>query len=457
MKTADFPKLVQDPATTDSPSAVVFLSTSPTTNSCGTVAGAPSNGAPAAVPAAAASLLDKERENRFGIARLKAVKSRPEKLSGMAPSEWLRPGEVYIRPQRSGGPFDPMGARAHDVHRAQDMRAITQLLPGRWVFVTLTVNRHLFVSPELAYDRCNERVRRVMRDLCPRGVYFVAFEVQTKTGDGWPHWHVLAWVPDHRTEDQLRECVRHRWRIRERNERISEETGEVTQSPSIESIGFVHVETVRDNTRAGAYVSKYLTKPWPAVPAWMGESTRRLRKLRFSDECYTILERLYRHDRKRGSRSERVSDRPRRPVRPLFQRMAASGLGVLAFKRGQGGRMEFVGTLPVEVDEDGTSLLQRRGCEVVGLGSWGRFSGVMTMGEWLRVVTQKRAELANLQRERLDERVSYFRRQWHRYQRTRAGEADDDAPRVLSGGAEYRIPEGQHGEPATRGVGGPQA
>jgi hypothetical protein len=81
----------------------------------------------------------------------------------------------------------------------------------------------------------------------------------------------------------------------------------------------------------------------------------------------------------------------------------------------------------------------------------------MTMGEWLRVVTQKRADLANLQRERLDERVSYFRRQWHRYQRTRAGEADDDAPRVLSGGAEYRIPEGQHGEPATRGVGGPQA
>ena len=97
---------------------------------------------------------------------------------------------------------------------------------------------------------------------------------------------------------------------------------------SVESFGFVHVAEAQDRVGLGTYVAKYVVKRWEAVPAWMGESRRRWRKFRASPGFYDVLERLYRHDRHRGSRPEPSGRRLR--TRTLYQRMAASGTRIAA-------------------------------------------------------------------------------------------------------------------------------
>ncbi|NOG96315.1 MAG: hypothetical protein HND27_11130, partial [Bacteroidetes bacterium] len=230
------------------------------------------------------------------------------------------PGDVAVVPVRSGGPFDPMGCRGVDVARADDVVALVDHLDGRWLLVTLTVDRSMWTCPEAAYQRCNERVREVARAIRPGAVYFVAFEVQTKTGEGWPHWHMCFHLgEDPRSPAELKRTVERAWSII--TDSVDVETGEVFRSR--ERIGFVDVQEAKNRQGTGRYVAKYCTKQWDVVPPWMGNSRRQLRKLRLSSPAFDVLVGLERHVRHRGGRVE-PGKRRRARARRLFDRMAES-------------------------------------------------------------------------------------------------------------------------------------
>jgi len=58
--------------------------------------------------------------------------------------------------------------------------------------LTLTVDRKGFAGPEEAYECVSEDnyLSRLLRAMKVTR-YFWILEIQQKTGDGWPHWHVL--------------------------------------------------------------------------------------------------------------------------------------------------------------------------------------------------------------------------------------------------------------------------
>jgi len=267
---------------------------------------------------------------------------------------------------QGGGPFDPEGCRGVDVRRADDIVALVDAIPGRWVLITLTINRRLFLGPEAAYQRANEYVRKAVGGACPKGVYVSAFEVQGKTGAGWPHWHILAWVPDHRSILEIKAAVERGWRTR--TAEVDPESGEVL-SWSSERIGFVDVQDARSRRGISRYCAKYVTKPWRAVPRWMLESCRRFRKVRCSSAVYPILERLHRHEVHRGGRVERVGTGRR--TRTLLQRMASSASSMMVFRERGEGRSSFAFTLPVPRDRV-LQLVEGGQVRILQLGKWRR-------------------------------------------------------------------------------------
>ena len=311
-------------------------------------------GRPAAGAAGGPDGLDQKRENRETVTR---APYRPI-------LDDLEDGELVARPTRSGGAFDPLGCRSSDVTRADDVVALVDGHPGRWLMVTLTVNRSLWIGPEACYQRVCDRVREVARRISLKGVHVTALELQGKTGEGWPHWHLIVWAPDERTRDELAAEVRAAWCVV--TEHVDQDSGEVTRSR--ESIGFSRVDVAREREGVARYAAKYLLKSWPAVPAWMGESRRQLRKLRISSGAFDWLEGEGRHVRHRGGR--RAPKSRRRPARKLFDRMASSGLRHAVFRR-SGERLEFVCTLPVPSDQDGFQLMLELGAEPIRLGSPG--------------------------------------------------------------------------------------
>ena len=219
------------------------------------------------------------------------------------------------------------------------------------------------------------------------GIWFAGYEVQTKTGEGWPHWHVMVWAPDNRSAAEIRRAVERAWVAI--TEHVDTDTGEVTRS--VESIGFVHVAEAQDRVGLGTYVAKYVVKRWEAVPAWMGESRRRWRKFRASPGFYDVLERLYRHDRHRGSRPEPSGRRLR--TRTLYQRMAASGTRANVFQF-RAGRMHFDRTLPVVfADGEGLSEFCRRYPVRYGmLGRWHRMR-LLVDAQAMRYIERDRPHL----------------------------------------------------------------
>lgn len=286
---------------------------------------------------------------------------------------------------RSGGAFDPAGARSVDVQHADRLVYLVDENPGRWAMVTLTVNRLLFLSAEMAYQRCNERVREVMRGLRSEfgvSLYFVVFEVQKKTGEGWPHWHVMVLLPDGAEVGEVEARVRRLWALKV--ERVDEETGEVVGVVR-ESIGFSDVSLCRSAGGSGRYVAKYLTKPWRAVPEWMGRSHRQLRKVRAGVGCFDWWERHGRHERKRERRRAAVPPVKPRVKRSLFHRMARSG-AVLSVMRKVDGKLSYVGSAWGVLSDDRLAGLCARGGKVLRAGPWARMRYELSPAavEWLR-------------------------------------------------------------------------
>lgn len=284
---------------------------------------------------AARSRLDQERDNRKRTVKGEYVGSG---------WDGVQVGSYVGRVTRGGGSFDPLGVRKVDVERAGDVVGLVRALAGRWLLLTFTIDRKLFVGPEAAYQRANEYVRKAVAEACPKGIWLAALELQGKTGAGWPHWHVLAWCPDSRPVDEVKRAALKAWRTR--TAEVDPATGEVL-SWSSESIGFVDVEEVESVNGAAVYVGKYITKQWPAVAPWMLHSTCRFRKVRWSSRSYAVLEKLGRHEVHRGGRKPRVEREHRPRVRTLLDRMASSGASLLVFQIGHYGKLSFVASVPM--------------------------------------------------------------------------------------------------------------
>lgn len=351
--------------------------------------------------------LDQRRENREKAPRpyTPTVQMVPE-------------GGFVAGPLRSGGPFDPLGVRACDVTNADRVVKMIDHLHGRWVTTCVTIDRKMWTSPEAAYQRVQDRVREICRVISLLGIHVTAMELQGKTGDGWPHWHILIYCPDARTIEEIREKAVKAWHIR--TEHVDHETGEVTVSR--EKIGTCHVEEARDRSGAARYAAKYLLKPWAAVPAWMGESRRQLRKLRPGGKCYPYWEMLGLHTRRLGSR--RSPKTHRKPARKLFDRMARSGLSHAVFRR-RGEQLEFVGLIPVPASHDGAKLLGAAGARVVQAGPWAKTRWALDESS----MSQLRAswdELLELQRSEYVKRRRDLACAWEREQAERAARESGD-------------------------------
>lgn len=198
------------------------------------------------------------------------------------------------------------------------------------------------------------------------------------------------------------------------------ETGEVTSS--VERIGYVDVQAVRDRIGAAKYVAKYLMKRWHALPGWMLESRRRFRKLRLSSRTYDVLERLYRHERRRGGRRGPVPGR-RTPTRRLIERLARSGSVSELFRVTADGQREYVGTLPVPLDR--WPELLAMGAEPVRMGRPGAWLFRVPGRLVQRLQGPERAAWQADVRRYERERREAWRASWGRHQRERAGVEDE--------------------------------
>jgi hypothetical protein len=277
--------------------------------------------------------------------------------------------------------------------------------------LAFTIDRKLFVGPEAAYQRANEYVRKAVNAGCPSGVWVAALELQGKTGDGWPHWHVLVWCPDRRPVREIEAAILRAWRTR--TAEYDPQTGEVL-SWSSERIGFVSVRECRSAKGAGIYCAKYVTKGWPAVAPWMLQSCRRFRKVRVSNGAYVVLEKLGRHQIVHGPRREHKRDDRRRRARTLLDRMASSGGKLAVFRVGPWGRLSFRCVVPISVEQ----VVERK-LRPVRLGPWRRV--LWEVPEWVIALRDKwRPRAESYERER----AGWISVEWAEMQEREAGKAE---------------------------------
>jgi hypothetical protein len=118
-----------------------------------------------------------------------------------------------------------------------------------WLFFTLTVDQDRFSSPIEAFEKGQDRIRRVIDRLRSRGYsirrYFFKLELQ---GNGWPHWHVCVDTRRYIAEEEL--------------ERIW-------------GYGFVDVKRVKPNK--WRYLFKYVVKGNGPIPDWVLDYPKRIR------------------------------------------------------------------------------------------------------------------------------------------------------------------------------------
>ena len=149
----------------------------------------------------------------------------------------------------------------------------------RWkhcLMISLTVDRELFKGPQEAYEYIRDRrgISVLMQTLRRKGFiskagYVCVLEFQEKTGNGWPHWHILVeskYVPAVMVHDE--------WgKLRPKDvERVPGRPafGKVDVSPPDKFKGADH---------AANYITSYLVKEpkmvgrngsWISKAAWLG-------------------------------------------------------------------------------------------------------------------------------------------------------------------------------------------
>lgn len=209
------------------------------------VAGSPGPAAAAVSAGGGSSKLDPSSSNRKSSELTVAV---------------LCPKQCRCRTCDKCGPVMGWRLRQNMLAKAHHFRTPAML--------TLTVDRSRFASPEDAHRAISDGgyVRRLMR-LLNLISWFWVLEFQTKTGDGWPHWHVLIDLEDVGGRVDLAKAWglwRDRWRI-----------GGLQ----------LEVSKFKDPTHGVMYMTKYLTKMPEAFPLWV---MVRERAIRFLGGCKSL-------------------------------------------------------------------------------------------------------------------------------------------------------------------------
>lgn len=194
---------------------------------------------------------------------------------------------------------------------AWEMRFGLQVKVGsifkKMALLTLTVDRNEFPTPEAAHRFISDkgRIRLLLRHL---GIehFFWVLEFQQKTGDGWPHWHILIDLADCPGGKVDLKAAWQFWRDKWH-------------------LGGLQLSLRRefdDPAHAVNYITKYLTKqPGKGYPRWVLESEKRIRFFQGSRSLGALVG----HGGNKKSESTGKDRRCRAPMRPLVERMAACG------------------------------------------------------------------------------------------------------------------------------------
>lgn len=228
-------------------------------------------------------------------------------------------GKMILRPKRCQSRFCPRCGVARGIKLRQDMLAVSDLFP-RPLLLTLTIDREGtktdrgFPCAESAYEYVHEG-RYIARLMELIGVkrWVVVLEFQSRTGDGWPHWHVLIDASDcprgRLPKDQvvrLWKFWRYKW-----------------------GIGSVDVQQSKltDSRHACMYITKYLTKPpkrgWPR---WVLEREKKVRLISSSREVGALVG----DSIKRDKATKEKRDTPAH--RPAYKMVASCCQSTLAFR-----------------------------------------------------------------------------------------------------------------------------
>lgn len=203
---------------------------------------------------------------------------------------------------------------------------------------TLTIDRSMFATPEEAYDRVKEG-RYIPRLLSALGVvrWCYVLEFQMKTGDGWPHWHVLidlaavkGWVD-----------LRRAWRL-------------WRDTWHVGGLDLSMKKKLRDCSPASAmrYITKYLVKvPEKGWPEWVMNKSN----IRFVQASRSVGALLYRRpaeskedvEMEAVEVQEELAEVATKGSRSMRERIVDCGRHSAILLEDESGHYTYKGTVPV--------------------------------------------------------------------------------------------------------------
>ena len=261
-----------------------------------------------------------------------------------------------IYPQRDAGRWDPKRGGRDRWQELQSVIAFSKTIePGCGALLTLTIDRRLWADRDQVWQRWDEmsasdrdktglsmselatmpveeicyrcmspRVSRLLSDRLNINAWCRVIEPQTKTGDGWIHWHVIAdfkgtrWM--HQKHDrpfiELRDLaheLRFWWQEKYNGGNVD-----------------VDFKVHRLGEQMGKYVAKYISKPWKALPPWLLVTEKKVRVVGYSSEAKERIQDKYPEPKDTVWESRQV-----KPRRRLIDRLASSGSSFYIIHKGQ--------------------------------------------------------------------------------------------------------------------------
>ena len=213
--------------------------------------------------------------------------------------------------------------------------------------LTLTVDRSNFASSQVAHAFVSDkgRIRLLLKRLRIK-LWVWVLEFQQKTGDGWPHWHILV---------DLADCPKGRLELERAWAFWRDKWG----------IGGVDLQIRRRFQEPGHainYITKYLIKlPKSGYPRWVLESRKAIRLLGSCQKLGPLVS----DDTVLPEEEETTSEgKPRGPRRILVDRLAECGQKSVAMRQERDTDLErlasfFVGNVAASVQQ--LVALQRSG------------------------------------------------------------------------------------------------
>jgi hypothetical protein len=319
----------------------------------GAAAGASSEAAPVAGPALSSS-----------VAVVAAQPLRFNSGDNNSARDVVGDDVTWIISDCRGGKLDAeggMGARMADLRKVEALIR-SMALP---CFITLSFDREAFTGPEEAYDAGMKKLSELLSKQLGFKLWFRVIEVQTKTGDGWIHWHCVVDCGDTEFDDRAVS------RLRPINlSRLQAEVKEWWCDVwKLGGRGGQDIQLAKKRGAIAGYLSKYIVKPWPAIPEWILQR-KFLRLVGFSKAANQHLRMVGltgRCDSVAKDRDKKSS--VRKPVASLGERLASSALSCKVVNKTVG----FVGTIPCRVHDLLRDAVSRSAVQIVSVSyqSWG--------------------------------------------------------------------------------------